>query len=567
MKRFFSVVAGICLCVAPFCLAAQPADLPPLVGAGPNLSRQVEAPELVPSASPINTPGAGPSFQLNKITLEGATAIDQEALSQTWRDLLGTTVTIPRLNRIAAEISALYRERGFLLSQAVLPAQTIQGGVVRILIIEGFIDDLSLTGGAPNQQALVQRYFEPVQSDRPLAIETLERSVLLSRDAVGSVTGGSVETVLGPSPDTFGAANLSVQVTPQPRTGYFSADNRGSRLYGDLNFGAGLRAFNAMGLNETLDANFAYAPQGSSLQFGSVSVEMPVQAFGGGLFDGARLRFAANVFRGAPDLSEAGDTTGLLSISDQTEVSAQLLVPFVRTRSMNLFGRAGLTVRDNETQAGLVGAVVTEDARITVFEVGAAWDVADTRGGINFVDVSVRQGLGAAGANVSATGPAAGDLHFTSAQLTASRLQSIAESPWSLFAEFRGQISKGVQPNSERYFLGGASIGRGFAPGNTSGDAGYGVRLELRRALVPGTWAQAANVFGFVDYGEAYDRSIARDGQQNEPLGSIGLGAQIEINDWLSLTPQVVRQIEGTPRDSADNRRETRLFIGAVGRF
>jgi hemolysin activation/secretion protein len=85
--------------------------------------------------------------------------------------------------------------------------------------------------------------------------------------------------------------------------------------------------------------------------------------------------------------------------------------------------------------------------------------------------------------------------------------------------------------------------------------------------LVPGKWAQAANVFGFVDYGEAYDRSIARDGQQNEALGSIGLGAQIEINDWLSLTPQVVRQIEGTPRDSADNRRETRLFIGAVGRF
>jgi len=567
MKRFALTVAGICLCIAPLGLAAQPADLPPLAGTAPNLSRQVEAPDPVLAETLINTPGVGPSFQLNGITLEGATAIEQDTLSRIWRDLIGTTVTIPMLNGIAAEISALYRERGFLLSQAVLPAQTIQGGVVQILVIEGFIDDLSLTGGAINQQALVQRYFEPVQSDRPLAIETLERSVLLSRDAIGSVMGSSVETVLGPSPDTFGAANLNVQVTPEPLTGYASADNRGSRLYGDLNFGAGLRAFNALGWNETLDANFAYAPQGTSLQFGSVSVEVPVLAFSGGFLDGARLRFAANVFRGAPDLSEAGDTTGLLSISDQTEVSAQLLVPFVRTRSMNLFGRAGLTLRDNETQAGLVGAVVTEEARLTVFEVGAAWDVADTRGGINFVDFAIRQGLGMAGATVSATGPAAGDLHFTSAQLTASRLQSIAESPWSVFAEFRGQLSKGVQPNSERYFLGGASIGRGFAPGNTSGDAGYAVRLELRRVLDPGTWAQAANVFGFVDYGEAYDRSIARDGQQVEALGSIGLGAQIEINDWLSLTPQVVRQLEGNPRDTGDNRRETRLFFGAVGRF
>ena len=248
-------------------------------------------------------------------------------------------------------------------------------------------------------------------------------------------------------------------------------------------------------------------------------------------------------------------------------MSAQLLVPFIRTRSVNLFGRASLTLRDIQTQSGLIGAVVTEDARIVISELGAAWDFADTRGGISFVDVSLRQGLGLAGAEVSATGPAAGDLYFTSAQLTATRLQSFAESPWSLFTEFRGQISKGVQPNSERYFLGGASIGRGFAPGNTSGDTGYAVRVELRRVLAPGTWAQAANVFGFMDYGQAYDRSIARDGVQQESLGSVGVGAQIEINDWLSLTPQIVRQIEGTPRDTGDNRRQTRLFFGAVGRF
>ena len=568
MKRFILAVAvGIGTVAVPLGAAAQPADLPPLADAAPNLSRQVEAPEPAPGPALTNTPGAGPSFQLNGIEIEGATAIERGALAQIWRDFLGTFVTIPTLNGIVAQISALYRERGFLLSQAVLPAQTIQNGIVRIVVIEGFIDDLSVAGGAPNQQALVGRYFEPVQADRPLEITTLERSVLLSRDAVGSALGSSVETILGPSPDTFGAANLNVQITQQPMTGYVSADNRGSRLYGDLNFGSGVRAFNMIGLNETLDVNLAFAPQGASLRFGSVSVEMPVLAFGGGVFDGARLRVAANVFRGEPDLSEAGDTTGLLSISDQTEVSAQLLVPFIRTRSVNLFGRASLTLRDIQTQSGLIGAVVTEDARIVISELGAAWDFADTRGGISFVDVSLRQGLGLAGAEVSATGPAAGELHFTSAQLTATRLQSFAESPWSIFTEFRGQISKGVQPNSERYFLGGASIGRGFAPGNTSGDTGYAVRVELRRVLAPGTWAQAANVFGFMDYGQAYDRSIARDGVQQESLGSVGVGAQIEINDWLSLTPQIVRQIEGTPRDTGDNRRQTRLFFGAVGRF
>ena len=38
-------------------------------------------------------------------------------------------------------------------------------------------------------------------------------------------------------------------------------------------------------------------------------------------------------------------------------------------------------------------------------------------------------------------------------------------------------------PNSERFALGDATIGRGFAPGNTSGDSGWGGRVELRRQL------------------------------------------------------------------------------------
>lgn len=425
MMRFAKAgLTGLWIGMLPFGAMAQqpPSDLPDLPQTAPDLARQVEAPEPAPGVLRVVTAGGGPSFPLTAIMLEGATAIDADMLAPIWADLIGTSVTVATLNAVAAEISAFYRAQGFLLSQAVLPAQTIAGGVVRITVIEGFIDTVTLSGGAENQQTFVRRTFAPVNAERPLRIETLERSVLLSRDTIGSATGRAVETVLGPSPDTFGAADLTVQIAPQPVTGYLSADNRGSRLYGDVTLGAGVRAVNTLGLNETLDANLAFAPEGSALRFGSVTLEAPLPVLVGTRLDGARLRFAANVFRGAPDLTQAGDTTGLVSVSDQTEVSAQLLVPFIRTRSANLFGRVGLTLRDNATQTGLVGLVVQEDERLSVFELGAAWDYADTRGGISFVDISVRQGLGFAGARLSATGAAAGDLHFTSAQLTLSQI-------------------------------------------------------------------------------------------------------------------------------------------------
>lgn len=560
------LLMAICACaLAPGLGLAQAPQVPPLPPTDPDSARQVEAPEPTLQAGPVEVQGAGPGFVLNGITLEGATAIAPETLAPIWADLIGARVTVATLDAVAREISAAYRAEGFVLSQAILPAQTVDAGIVRIVIVEGVVDQVRLSGGADNQQRLVSEYFRPVPRERPLSLPTLERSVLLSRDAVGGV-----ETVLGPSPDTFGAADLDVLITPQPLSGYVSLDNLGSRLYGDWTLGAGLRSFNALGANETLDASFALAPERTSLVFGSLNASVPLHGVGGTFLDGARLQFGANAFRGDPDLDEAGADPGLTSVSDQIELSTGIEVPVVRTRSENLFARLGLTARDSDTESGLPGLRTTDEDRFFILEAGVELDYADRIGGISLIDVSLRQGLDIFGARQSASGPAAGDIEFTSAQLTVSRLQALGTGQWSLFGEVTGQVTNDVLPNSERFYLGGASIGRGFAPGNTSGDEGYGLRAELRHALAPealGSVAEAAVLFVFADYGRARDKTRARDGDQTEELGSVGFGAQIAVNDWLSLTPLVAYQAEGTPNDTSDASRETRVLLSAVARF
>ncbi|MEE4188389.1 MAG: ShlB/FhaC/HecB family hemolysin secretion/activation protein [Roseobacter sp.] len=551
--------------IIPIVVLAQAPELPPLPPADVNDARQVEAPEPTLRAGPVTVRGSGGSFTLNGIVLEGATALDRETLEPIWSDLIGTGVTVETLDAVAREISAAYRAEGFVLSQAILPAQTVDGGIVRILVVEGVIDEIRLSGGAANQQKLVSEYFGQVRSERPLALPTLERSVLLSREAVGGV-----DTVLGPSPDTFGAADLEVLLTPQPLTGYVSLDNLGSRLYGDWTLGTGVRSYNMLGANEVVDVSFALAPQDTSLVFGGVVAEVPLAGVAGTRLDGARLQFDASVFRGDPDLAEAGADSDLTSVADQVELGVGIEVPVLRTRSENLFVRFGLTWRDSETESGLPGLRTIDEDRLAILEAGVEWDYADRIGGISLVDVSVRQGLDTLGARQAATGPAAGDVEFTSAQFSLSRLQALGDGNWSMFGEVVGQVASGVQPNSERFYLGGASIGRGFAPGNTSGDTGYGLRAELRRAINPeilGRAADAAGLFAFVDYGRARDKTGARDGEVTEELSSIGIGAQIAVNDWLSLTPQLVRQISGTPNDTRDSSRETRVLLSAVARF
>ena len=77
----------------------------------------------------------------------------------------------------------------------------------------------------------------------------------------------------------------------------------------------------------------------------------------------------------------------------------------------------------------------------------------------------------------------------------------------------------------------------------------------------------AAELYAFGDWGRAYDRNIARDGQQWETLASAGVGARLDVRDWLTLTPEVAWQLKGTPTDTSDGDREVRFFLGAIARF
>jgi hemolysin activation/secretion protein len=74
-------------------------------------------------------------------------------------------------------------------------------------------------------------------------------------------------------------------------------------------------------------------------------------------------------------------------------------------------------------------------------------------------------------------------------------------------------------------------------------------------------------LYAFADYGRAYDRSGARDGATVERLGSFGIGARIDLTDWLTLTPEIARQSTGSATDTTDRDHQTHLYLSLVARF
>jgi hemolysin activation/secretion protein len=70
--------------------------------------------------------------------IEGNTSIPTNDLQDVLTDQLGRQLSLADLKTAASRLTALYRERGFLVARAYLPVQDVQGGRIKILILEGY---------------------------------------------------------------------------------------------------------------------------------------------------------------------------------------------------------------------------------------------------------------------------------------------------------------------------------------------------------------------------------------------------------------------------------------------
>lgn len=559
-----AAMLALALALAPEGVHAQsPGSFLPAADPGRAAAPAVE-PARAPAAPAPLAPTAQGGVLLRGVRIEGATAVPPGELAPLWAKLIGTEVSLATLEALAEAIGAAYRARGFVLSQAALPPQEVADGVVTVRVIEGFVDRLAIVGGAPNQAAAAATLFAPVPGRRPLRLETLERAVLLSRD----IFGGEVETVIEPSRDVFAAADLTVQIDRAAPSGFGSIDNRGSRLYGEWSFATGATAYDLLGRNERLDILAAGAMDGS-LGFVQGAAKLPLMGLAGTWLDGATLAFEADYANGAPDLAKSGAPDAQTLTTRETNLRLALSVPFIRTRAQNLTGAIGLDFQDLQNVTGLGPDEVTEDDRLLVLDVRASWDYADRWGGVTLAEAGLRQGIDTSNTFVGG-GISSGKPDFTLARLELARLQRLGQGPWALWLEGIGQYAFDVLPNSERFGLGDASIGRGYAPGNTTGDSGYGGRVEVRYEVgaTPLRGAvEAVEAYAFGDYGQAYDRDGDRDGQRWEPLGSAGAGLRIDVRPWLSVVPEIARQLDGRATDTTSRRKETRAYISVVARF
>lgn len=487
-------------------------------------STKVDAPLKVEGAAPFTAPAGAEKmiFTLQTVEFEGQTVYPAGTLEKLYAGKIGTKISLADVYSLAAELTAKYRNDGYILTQVVVPPQTISSGTVKLKVVEGSIDQIRIEGeDQGSSYNVIKEYANQLKKKQVLNNKDLERALLTINDLPGVTARG----VLSPSRSVVGASDLTIIVERNPFDAQIGLDNYGSRYLGRWEVTGGIAANSLLGFNELLSLNLAYAPGEKGLKpeltFAEALVQVPVGSYG------TELAFKTGITHTDP-----GHTLDEFDVNGHASyVGVSVNQPIVRTRDFNVSASLGLDVRRTKTESNID---VTREDNLSVVRAGAHTDWIDTafNAAVTNIDIELSRGMSVFGAsdkgdaNMSRTD---GDPQFTKITGSLSRLERIIEGV-ALQTSIKGQMSNNALLTAEEFGLGGSVLGRGYDPSELVGDDGLGGSLELQwNQPYPVTWLEDYTVYGFYDIGKVWNDDATVPTARIESLASTGLGIRTTI--------------------------------------
>lgn len=443
----------------------------------------------MPTAKPVDPQAlpeqAAPPRELGKpeddITLDvSAYAVDANAPAALQAALPALTAPFvgkarsyeDMVNAVSAVTRYLQRDLGLYLGYAYLPEQSPLGGVVRIAVLEGRLDQVILNwrDDLLIDKAVVQAHLDRLRPGDVLRVRDVERVVFLINDLRGLTARFEVKQGRHP-----GTASLVVTPVPEARvSGKAEFDSGGSRYSGLYRLGVTANVASPLGKGDGVVLS-GQATTNGGLLFALAGYTVPVGTDG--------LKIGASLSRVHYELI---DEVPFNLNGDATAVSGYAIYPVIRSRNLNLFAQASVELRDFTDRKDL-GPTADIDKRVRELRLGIAGDFRDNllSGGVNTYEMAWSH------ANIryeSVFGrPGDTPAHFNKLMLGYSRLQNVVSNRLLAYLRYKIQVSDANLDTTERFSLGGPQGVRAFAPGEASGDEGILLTGELRY-LPPEAW-------------------------------------------------------------------------------
>lgn len=471
----------------------------------------LQAPTTDTKAAP--KPG-GATIKINQFVVEGNSVIPSSAIEPITKASEGKELTLGEIQQVADEISGYYHKQGYFLAKAYLPRQEIEGGKLKILILEGRYDKISLSNTSRTSDETVNRFLSSVNTDDIVERKTLERQLLMISD----LPAVDVKSTLKPG-TRVGTTALVIETKPKDLlTGYVDADNYGNKYTGTNRMGVTVNVNSPFGMGDQLTTRVMVSE--GKQQYSRIAYQAPVG--GSGLQLGASFSEMNYVL--GKDFGDY-DAHGNSRIS-----SAFALYPIIRTRQTNL--NASLQF-DNTVLKDDVDLFESKSNKtINSWTLGLSGSTVDDflGGGYNSAAINYHSGV----LNIQSDAvkeiddySAKADGRFNKIDAMVSRTQRITDR-LNLTSKLSGQMGDNNLDSAEKFDVGGAQGVRAFKQGDSSGDMGYLINMDLRYSLT-----DQVVLNSFYDFGHVRLNQKAWDSGENTATRSgVGVGVDVFGKDW-----------------------------------
>lgn len=427
------------------------------------LGPKVDKPDSL-KANPVAAP-----FILNNITFTGNESFSAEVLRGVIADAEGNLQHLEQLQELAARITQFYREEGYSLVRAILPAQVISQGNVTIHIIEAKYGRVHLTNNSNVNDDLLASTVASMQPGMVISNSNMYHALLLLSDVPGLV----LSPTLSPGSKS-GTSNVTLVVEDgKAYSGSLSLDQHGDSRTGKERIAGSAAVNNLAGHGDVLSVSGMVS--GANMQFGRVAYDWLLSGNGAHL---GIAYFGLNYHLGKDvESAKANGTTRMVSMWVDR--------PLIRGLDANVSVQLQADV--NQLKDHIDSASLRTDRTISSISLTIMGDQINNygRGGVSSWRLGLKTGILSfddIAAKTADAGSANTVGHFKKINLNINYLQSVSARS-SIYLEAKGQWASNNLDSSEKLVAGGVHAVRGYNSGSLSGDIGHVGTVEFRYYL------------------------------------------------------------------------------------
>jgi hemolysin activation/secretion protein len=480
---------------------------------------------MLPGASVAAPPAGDRSMTVlpREVRIDGEFAGLAAASKALTAGLAGRRVSVTDIYAVATALERIYHDAGYpLVRVAVPPQRLVDGGMLRLIVIDGFIEAVNVDAVPARARSVVAARTAGLVGRRHLRLAELERALLVA----GDLPGLALRSTLMRG-DRDGGTKLILDGEHRLVSTSAGADDRLPGTLGTWQLRGTLAVNSALGLGEQV---YGSAGLGANLE-AAARGQAPLAVYGGGLVipvgvDG--LTVNPEYTRSTTRTPQAQGVVGSLGTFER--VAVRLRAPISLTRASSLYANASLEQVDQQISAPAFDVMLSHD-RYAVARAGVDYATTLPWGAGLQAGMAFSGGLGGRdGTDAAASGIPLSRLgaspDFTKVTGSFRLAQPMPwGTRWDLIGTSQTSFNKPML-RSEQFSLDGADAVSAFASGTLTADQGVTLRSEWSRSFrfdaVRSTLSPY--VFGSAGRGWLANATVIERSAFNS--GSVGIGVR-----------------------------------------